>query len=188
MLLSKYSSSRYLYSTLINRRILTRSASSSTDVHHSPPSNQGKQYRTPLSLDPDFRTAPDSELPRAKAPETKGITFNIRDFYQNYFPNDPVEARSPTPWHMDVYYRKQYYAIAAILGVVFGIYVSYRRIIIDRARRRDWEKHHGDPLSYYDTIGPINPNVTRKVWDDHPNLPKPKDWVSKAHTEQEVHH
>lgn len=186
MLLSKYSSSRQLYSKIIERRILTRSASSTT--HNQPTiTDSQKQYRTPLSVDPDFRTAPDNELPRAKAPEMKGITFNIRDFYRNYFPNDPVEARLPTPWHMDIYYRKQYYLIGALLGVFFGLFVSFRRIRVDRARRRDWEKHHGDPLSYYDLVGPINPTVTRKVWDDHPKLPRPEGWVSKVHTEQELH-
>ena len=110
MFLSKYSSSRQLYSKLVERSILTRSASSATSVHH-PPSDKKKQYQTPLSLDPEFKAPPDGELPRAKTTEMKGITFNVRDFYKNYFPNDPVEARSPTPWHMDVYYRKQYYLI-----------------------------------------------------------------------------
>ncbi len=187
MLLSKYSSTRHLYSKLIERRILTRSASSKTDVHHTSSDNNQKQYRTPLSLDPEFRPPPDDELPRAKSHEMKGITFNIRDFYKNYFPNDPVEARLPTPWHMDIYYRKQYYLIGALLGVLFGIYVSYRRILVDRARKRDWEKHHGDPLSYYDIVGPVDPNATRKVWDDHPKLPRPQGWVSKVHTEHELH-
>jgi hypothetical protein len=191
MFLSKYSSSRQFYSKLIERRILTRPASSTTTTTttnvHQPSSNNQKQYRTPLSLDPDFRAPPDDELPHAKVPEMKGITFNIRDFYKNYFPNDPVEARLPTPWHMDIYYRKQYYLVGALLGVLFGIYVSCRRILVDRARKRDWEKHHGDPLSYNDIIGPIDPNVTRKVWDDHPDLPRPQGWVSKLHTEQELH-
>lgn len=193
MLLSKYSSSRQLYSKIFERKILIRSASSTShdDHHHHQPtpssSNQQKQYRTPLSLDPDFRAPPDNELPRAKSKEMPGRTFNIRDFYQNYFPNDPVEARLPTPWHMDIYYRKQYYLVGALLGVFFGLFVSYRRIRVDRARRRDWEAHHGDPLSYYDTVGPINPNVTRKVWDDHPNLPRPEGWVPKVHTEKELH-
>ncbi|CAF1260980.1 unnamed protein product [Rotaria sordida] len=180
MLLSKYSPSRQFYSKLIERVILTRSASSTTttNVSHTSSDNQ-KQYRTPLSTDPEFRAPSDNELPRAKTSEMKGITFNARDFYQNYFPNDPVEARLPTPWHMDIYYRKQYYIIGALIGVLFGIYVSYRRILVDRARRRDWEKHHGDPLSYYDIVGPIDPNVTRKVWDDHPNMPRPQDFYDK---------
>lgn len=186
MLLSKYSTSAHLYSKIIQRIVLTRSASSSSNVSH-PSSNNEKQYRTPLSLDPEFRAPPDNEIPRAKTAEMKGITFNARDFYQSYFPNDPVEARLPTPWHMDIFYRKQYYFIGALLGVLFGIIVSYRRIRIDRARRLDWEKHHGDPLSYYDVVGPINPNVTRKAWDDNPNLPKPQGWVSKVEAEKELH-
>lgn len=186
MFLSKYSSSRQLYSKLVERSILTRSASSATSVHH-PPSDKKKQYQTPLSLDPEFKAPPDGELPRAKTTEMKGITFNVRDFYKNYFPNDPVEARSPTPWHMDVYYRKQYYLIGALMGVLFGLIVSYRRIRVDRARQRDWDKHHGDPLSYYDAVGPIDPHATRKVWDDHPGLPRPQGWVSKVHKEEELH-
>jgi hypothetical protein len=187
MLLSKYSSSRQFYSKLLERRILTRLASSNTNVHH-PSSDNQKLYRTPLSIDPDFRAPPDDELPRSKTPEMKGITFNIRDFYKNYFPNDPVEARLPTPWHMDIYYRKQYYLIGALIGVLFGLYLSFQRIIVDRARRRDWEIHHGDPLSYYDVVGPIDPNVNKKVWDDHPNLPRPQGWVPKIHTEQHELH
>lgn len=183
MFLSKYSSSRHVYSKLIERGVLLRSAS---NAHHSPTETK-KTFQTPLSLDPDFRAPPDHELPRAKTSEMKGITFNIRDFYQNYFPNDPVEARTPTPWHMDIYYRKQYYIIGAVLGVLFGLFVSYRRILVDRARRRDWEKHHGDPLSYYDVIGPINPDVKRKVWDDNPNVPKPEGWVSKLHHGEDSH-
>ncbi|CAF2267632.1 unnamed protein product [Rotaria magnacalcarata] len=186
MLLSKYSSSAQVYSKLIQRIALRRSASSTSSVPHTS-SNNDKQYRTPLSMDPEFRPSPDNELPRAKTSEMKGITFNIRDFYQSYFPNDPVEARLPTPWHMDIYYRKQYYIIGALLGVFFGIYVSYRRILVDRARKSDWEKHHGDPLSYYDVIGPIDPNVSRKAWDDNPNLPRPQGWVSKVQTEKELH-
>lgn len=188
MLLSKYSASRQLYVKLIERSVLARSASSSSPAgaHHGPSKDQ-KQYATPLSLDPDFRAPPDDELPRAKTPEMKGITFNIRDFYQHYFPGDPVEARTPTPWHMDIYYRKQYYLIGALLGVLFGIVVSYRRIRVDRARRRDWEKHHGDPLSYYDVVGPINPNVARKAWDDNPNMPRPQGWVSKHQPDKELH-
>lgn len=187
MLLSKYSSSRQLYSKLLERRFLIRSASSNTHDVSPTPSNQQKQYQSPLSIDPDFRAAPDNELPRAKSTEMQGRVFNIRDFYKNYFPNDPVEARLPTPWHMDIYYRKQYYIVGALLGVLFGLFVSYRRILVDRARRRDWEKHHGDPLSYYDVVGPINPDVTRKVWDDHPNLPRPEGWVSKVQAEKELH-
>jgi len=186
MLLSKYPSSRQVYSKLIERTILTRLASSNTHVHPTSPNNQ-KQYQTPLSLDPEFRPPPDNELPHAKTPEMKGITFNARDFYRNYFPNDPVEARLPTPWHMDIYYRNQYYVIGALLGVFFGIFVSYRRIRVDRARQRDWEKHNGDPISYYDIVGPVDPHVTRKVWDDNPKLPQPAGWVSKYHPEQELH-
>ena len=190
MFLSKCPSSRHLYSRLLERQILTRSASSSSSspTHaHPPPTDDKKRYQTPLSLDPDFRAPSDDELPRAKTSEMKGITFNIRDFYKNYFPNDPVEARLPTPWHMDIYYRKQYYIVGALLGVFFGLFVSFRRIRVDRARQRDWEKHHGDPLSYYDVVGPINPNVTRTVWDDHPNLPRPQGWVSKVHHEEPLH-
>ncbi|CAF0748934.1 unnamed protein product [Didymodactylos carnosus] len=137
-------------------------------------------------MDPSFRPPPE-ELPRPKhyTPQ-EPIAFDIKEFYKSYFPNEPIEARSPTPWHFDIYYRKQYYLYAVVFGLVTGLFMSWKRINVDRARQKDWDRHHGDPLSYHDTFGPINPHYPYPKVTDHYKIAGQND--SKKHNPSDLVH